>query len=117
MNKQKESTNIKSFALLYFSFFIYSLTSFFSKQAALTQMFSLKYFVLMFAVFFIFAVYAILWQQVLKQLPLSVAMANKPVVIILVALYSVVFFGEKLSISFLIGLTLIFTGIVIINKE
>lgn len=108
---------ITSILFMYVSFFIYSLSSIFSKLASKTDFLSLKYILLFGCVFVILAVYAVLWQQVLKRVELSVAMSNKPVVLIFTTLWAVFFFGEQITIKFIIGMLLIFAGIFIIGVK
>lgn len=63
----------------------------------------------------ILGIYAILWQQVLKKVPLSVAMANKPVALILSLLWAFFLFKEALSVKVLLGIALIIAGVILIG--
>ena len=63
------------------------------------------------------AVYAILWQQVLKKIELSVAMSHKPILLVFGTLWAVCFFGETVGIKFFVGLLFILTGLVIIEVK
>ena len=51
----------------------------------------------------------------LKRIELSVAMSNKPIVLILATIWAVLFFGEQITIKFIIGLVMIFVGIFVIG--
>ena len=107
--------NISAFLLMYLSFFIYSLSGVFLKIASYNEILSFKYILLFGMVVLIMGIYAILWQQVLKRIDLSVAMANKPVVLIIGVIIACCFFGEKLNTSIVIGCLLIIIGILIIG--
>ena len=48
---------------------------------------------------FILFVYAVLWQQVLKSIPLSIASANKAVTIFWGMWWGFLFFNEEISIK------------------
>ena len=65
----------------------------------------------------LFGGYSILWQQVLKRFPLSVAMANKPVCLLWGTLFGFFLFGEAVTLRFLIGVAFIVTGIIIVSGE
>ena len=65
----------------------------------------------------ILGIYAILWQQVLKKVPLSVAMANKPVALILSLLWAFFLFKEALSVKVLFGIALIIAGVILIGVK
>lgn len=62
-------------------------------------------------------IYAVLWQQVLKSLPVSVAMANKPVALVLSLFWSVILFKEHISLKMFVGILLILCGVFIIGKS
>lgn len=67
-----------SYLLMYFSFFIYSLSGIVTKIASRQDFLSLKYIFCFSIIILILGIYAVLWQQILKKIELSVAMANKP---------------------------------------
>ena len=67
-------------------------------------------FVIMFA-------YAIIWQQILKRMPLTVAYANKPVTLIWGIIWGALIFGEKITVNMLIGAAVIFAGIYLVTGE
>ncbi len=69
------------------------------------------------AVMFIMCVYAILWQQVLKRIPLSVASANKSITIIWGILFGKIVFDEKIKLNMILGAAIILTGIFILLTE
>ena len=100
---------------MYIAFFIYSLSAVFSKLAAGSKAFSLHFFLCIFGIFAVLAVYAFLWQIVLKNVQLSVAMSNKPVVLIFGTLWAVLIFNEEIGLKFFAGLFLIILGLFIIG--
>ena len=115
----KNKIDIKSLILLEIAFFIYSLSSMFSKKA----MFNAPNFTHIITFYllslFMLGVYAIIWQQVLKRLDLSVAFANKGITIIWGILWGILLFGEKITLGMVIGAIIVIAGIVVMmyNKE
>ena len=101
---------------MYAAFFIYSLASIFSKLAARQVFLSLPYLLCLCAIIMVMGIYAVLWQQVLKVIPVSVAMANKPVVLVFSLLWAVILFKEHISQKMLFGVMLILCGVCIIGK-
>ncbi len=102
---------------MYFVFFIYSFAGVCLKIASGEHLLSFKYIFYFFIVIFILGLYAFLWQQVLKNISLSIAMANKPLVLILGILWANIFFGEKITWHIVLGGVLILLGITIIGKD
>ena len=57
--------------------------------------------------------YALIWQQILKKMPLNIAVANKSVIILWGALWGTLLFAEPITMPFLIGAGLIVMGILL----
>ena len=110
-------TKFKYYFLLILSKFIYSLTSIFSKMASkevfLSRMFCVYYAI----VIFILGIYAIIWQQALKKVPLSIAMLFKPLALVLSILWAVILFSETMNFKLVIGITIIIIGIIVAGAE
>ena len=102
---------------MYMAFFIYSLSGIFSKLASKHDFLSLPYILCFVGVIFILGFYAILWQQVLKKLPLSIAMSNKPFVLVFGTLWAVLLFGEIIGVKFFIGIAIIIAGLFVMGAE
>jgi len=105
------------FPLMYAAFFIYSLSSIFSKLASREPFLSLPYILCFGGIIFILGLYAVLWQQVLKKIPLSVAMANKPAALVLSLLWAFLFFKEQLSLKVILGVAFMLCGIIVIGGD
>ena len=106
-----------AYFLMYIAFFIYSLASVFSKLASQKEFLSTSYILCFGVIVIILGVYAILWQQVLKQVPLSFAMANKPVALVLSILWAFVLFDEVLAAKTIVGIAIILAGLAIIGVK
>lgn len=107
---------IKAYLLLYFCFVIYSLASVCSKYAAKQQTVIGMSFFLGLEILVLF-IYAILWQQALKNFPLSVAVSSKGIVVILGLLWSFVLFSETITLFNLAGAIIILTGIWMVSSD
>ena len=59
-------------------------------------------------------VYAIIWQQVLKKIPLTNAFVNKSATLFWSLLWGVTLFGETISISMIIGIIIVFIGVILV---
>ena len=96
---------------------LYSLSGIASKFASNYDFLSFG-FVLCYGIeIFILGVYAILWQQIIKKTDLSVAYTNKATSIFWSMLWSVLIFNENISIKNIIGVVLIFIGILTVNRN
>ena len=102
---------------MYISFFIYSLSSIFSKLASMQDFMSLKYVFCFGAINVILGLYAVLWQQVLKKVELYVAMSNKPLVLVFNCIIGFFLFKEAINYKMIIGMALITVGLVIIGYK
>ncbi len=61
--------------------------------------------------------YAIFWQQIIKRYDLSVAYANRAFAIFWTFLWSVVIFHEAVRPASVIGILLVFFGILLVNQD
>jgi len=94
-----------------------SFSGVFSKFASLEEFLSVRYFLYFCASVVIMVGYAVIWQQVLKKIPLSIALLNRPVVLILTVIWAVILFHDKLSLKFFVGFIFILSGIFLVNIQ
>ena len=106
---------IKNLGFLHLVLFIYSLISVVSKQVSGRT--SIEFFVGYGFVLLLLLVYAVLWQMVLKKQSLSVAFANKSIVIIWGIIWGCLIYKESVSWQKLIGAIVIMLGIVCVVSE
>lgn len=115
----KKKIDLKSIILLQLAFLIYSLSSMFSKKAMYNNP-TLAHIIIFYLLsLFMLGVYAIVWQQVLKRLELSVAFANKGITIIWGIIWGMIVFNEKVTLGMIIGAIVVIVGIIIMmySKE
>lgn len=109
-----DKSRIKSYILLHIVVFIYSMNSMINKKAALSEFLSVRFIVLYGLVLISLGIYAIVWQQVIKKLPLNVAYANKSVTVIWGMIWGSIFFNEVITPKMLIGALIVIIGVVIV---
>lgn len=110
----KEKTKV--FLYLQLLLFFNSLGTVCSKMAGAAAFLSKKFIICYGLVLLILFVYAIVWQQILKQIPLVTAYANKAVMVIWGMLWGVLIFKEKLNVWNMIGAVVIIVGICMVVK-
>jgi drug/metabolite transporter (DMT)-like permease len=109
-------TKIKSFILLHIIFLIYSLGAIFSKWAS-TKIFLSYDFVFCYGIVVcILFIYAILWQQILKRMPLNTAYVNKSAVIVWGIIWGHVIFDEEITGYMMLGSAMILIGLILVVK-
>lgn len=113
---QKKST-VKNYLFLHFAFFVYSLSAIFSKNAAMQPWLSPMFFLFAGLVVVVLAVYALLWQQVLKRFNLIEGYSSKGVVVIWNLLWAVLFFAETITVWNIIGSIVIVIGIGVVSSD
>lgn len=104
---------ILPFIVLHLIVFIYSLAGMTSKLASGKDFFSFEWILLYGLIIFILGIYALLWQQILKKIPLNIAYANKAVGVIWGIVWGVVVFGETITVRNIIGALIVIAGVVL----
>ena len=102
----------KYFVNINVMFFIYSFMSVFGKLAARENEINIRFLMLYGGCLVVMVVYALLWQQIIKKLPLMVAYANKAVVIIWGLIWGYLFFGETVTLGKLAGIVMVIMGVI-----
>lgn len=117
MKDQKRKFQIKDILMLQIVFFIYSINSVVAKFASAQEPFSLNFILLYGLELCVLGVYAILWQQLIKRMELSVAYSNKAVVLLWAMLFGALLFKEQITLTKVAGILLVIAGIVVLNSE
>lgn len=109
----------KDFLLLHGTLLLYAVVSVLGKYAGVNlaaQNTSLA-FLFIALEFLALGVYAILWQQTLKRMPLSFAYSNKGVCTLWTCLFGVLFFGETLTLGKAIGIAVVLIGVWLVVSD
>lgn len=105
---------IKPIILLHVLLLVYSFGGISSKLAGSEPFLSFRFSLFYGIVLFLLFAYAILWQQILKKLPLVTAFANKAVTVIWGIVWGALFFREEITISKIIGALVIIAGVYLV---
>lgn len=107
------NSKVFPFILLHIILFVYSLGGICSKLASQQEFMSFKFILFYGFVLINMAVYAVLWQQVLKRMPLTTAFSNKAITIVWGILWGVMFFNESITVGKIVGCILIIIGLIV----
>lgn len=112
---RKRKTRILPVLLLHALFFVYSFSTVLSKTAAMQETMSIRFFACYGGVLFLLAVYALVWQQLIKRLPLTFAYANKAITIVWGIVWGALLFSERITPGKIIGAAIVIAGIILFS--
>jgi multidrug transporter EmrE-like cation transporter len=115
--KEKKKVTIRQVLVLQLVILVYTLSSVAAKYASSFEFLSLKFLGFYGLEIGILGVYAILWQQMIKRIDLSVAYANRAFGVFWSMIWAVLFFDEMVTIKNVIGIVIVFLGIVVVNSD
>ena len=107
-------SKFKDYLALHGIMFVYSFVIISSKLASDSSFLSGKFIFYFFALNILSAIYAIVWQQVIKRIPLTTAYSAKSIVIIWGVVWGRLFFMEKVTPLMIIGSITIIIGIILV---
>lgn len=96
---------------------IYSLGSVCAKLAAGHPLFSGGFLCWYGALLFLLVVYALLWQQVIRHVPLNIAYASKGMVVVWTLVWAATLFGESILPNQLAGGALVLAGVWLVGTD
>ena len=67
--------------------------------------------------FVVLAIYAVIWQQVIKKFQLSIAYSNKAVTLMWSMLWNFVIFSENITPGMVIGVLIVIAGVIVMNSS
>ena len=115
--RRENAWKIKYFVILHIELIILSLSGVCSKMASKQQFMSKEFIFYYGLVILNLAVYAIVWQQIIKKLPLNTAYANKAIMVVWGMIWGVLLFHESVTISKIIGAVFVVSGVVLYAKS
>ena len=101
------------YIVLIFINLLYTCVSLFTKYASQQEFMSWNYMLGLFGAIGVMGLYAVLWQQVLKRVELSMAYMFKGTSLIFVMLLAHILFGEQITWNNVVGAIIIIGGIVL----
>ena len=117
MSNSEKARNVKDTLFLHGLFLLYSICGILSKVASGYPFLSAGFIAFYVAMLALLAVYAILWQKILRSMPLTKAFSNKAVTIIWGMLWGAVIFGEAVTVNKLIGSLIIMIGVLVVMTD
>ena len=108
-------SNIKYYIMLQILLLIYSLSGIFSKLASQYNFLSIEFILCYGAIIFLLGIYAVVWQQIIKKLPLTNAYANKAISIVWGLIWGMIFFSENITIGKIIGCLFVIIGVIMFS--
>lgn len=96
---------------------VYSLSTVAGKLASDYEFLSFNYILFFGLEFMILAVYAIIWQQMIKKFQLSIACANKALTLMWSMLWNFIIFSTGITVWKVVGVALVIVGVVIMNSD
>ena len=116
-NEVKKKTKLKKIFILQIVIAIYTLSTVFAKFASGQEFMSFKFILYYGLEMFILAVYAVVWQQLIKKFDISVAYANKAMGLLWSIVWAILIFNETITIKNVIGVVIVIVGTIIVNSE
>ena len=108
---------VKHLILIQLAVILYTFSGIAGKAAAGYEMLSLPFIFFIGMELFILGCYAIVWQQIIKRFPLSVAYVNRATAIFWSTLWAFLIFGERITWKNILGVVIIFAGIMVVNSD
>ncbi|HIX60071.1 MAG TPA: EamA family transporter [Candidatus Blautia gallistercoris] len=110
---------LKRYLPLHLNILLFSFTGVFSKAASICYneggLFDLRLYLFLGLMILNCFLYALAWQKVIKHFDLNVAYANKSIYLIWSQLWAVVIFKETLSWNNILGLFIVFIGVLAVQ--
>ena len=99
--------------ILHIMLMFYSMSGIASKLAAGEKFLSPKFILYYGVIIGLLGVYAIVWQQIIKRIPLTTAYANRAVTIVWGIMWGALFFHENVTPLKVIGAVIVIVGVVL----
>lgn len=107
----------KQLILIQLAVILYTFSGIAGKFAAGYELLSLPFIMFIGLELFILGCYAMVWQQIIKRFPLSVAYVNRATAIFWSTLWAFLIFGERITWKNILGVIIIFAGIMVVNSD
>lgn len=114
---KEKGVTLKNILLLQAIIVLYTVSSVMAKLASSSTESLLRMLVFLGLEFVILAVYAVLWQQMIKRFELSVAYANRSMAILWSMIWAVIFFHDEITRRNILGVLLVLLGTIMINLD
>ena len=116
-NEEKKKAKLKDIFILQIVIAIYTLSTVCAKFASGQEFMSFQFILFYGMEMVILAVYAIVWQQLLKKFDVSIAYANKAMGLLWSIVWAILIFNDTITIKNVIGVLIVIIGTIIVNNE
>ena len=117
IQRTNNTARAKYLVLLHILLAIYSMGGICSKMSAQNDFLSFGFIFWYGLVILNLGIYAIVWQQIIKHLPLTTAYANKAVTIVWGILWGLLFFQEQIKWNMVVGAVIVIAGVILVVKS
>ena len=108
---------MKNVLLLQVIIIIYTISSVMAKLASASTEEPFHMLLFLGLEFVVLAIYAVLWQQMIKRFELSVAYANRAMAILWSMIWAGIFFHDEITFRNVLGVSIVLLGMVIVNLD
>ena len=116
MRTDKKKITLKMIVVIQLSILVYTLSGVAGKFASGYSFLSIPFILLYGLEVAILGGYAIIWQQIIKRVDLSIAYANRSLALLWSMLWSALIFQESISVQNLIGVAVVIAGVMLVNS-
>lgn len=113
----KKKIAIKDLIYLQLIIIIFTISSVIAKFAAGQTFMSVRFILFYGLEIGCLGIYAILWQQAIKRIELSIAYANKAMGVLWSMIWAVIIFHNEITIQNIIGVLLVIAGTIVLNSS
>ena len=114
---KNQKLNLLMLVILQATVCLYTVSGIAAKLASNYEFLSLGFILCYGLEIFVLGLYAIVWQQIIKRVDISIAYANRAVAVFWTMLWSFLLFNEQITIQNLIGVAIIFVGTWVVNSS
>ena len=112
-----EYNSIKKIVILQMIIVIYCCSTVVAKFASAEAFSSTRFWILYGTEIVILGIYALLWQQIIKHFPITIAYANRAIGLLWSVVFAVLIFHETITIKNIIGVIIVVIGTMIVNSD
>lgn len=116
MRNNTDNSKINYLIVLHIELLLFSLGGICSKLAGQHKFLSFWFIFFYGLVILNLGIYAIVWQQIIKKLPLNTAYSNKAVTIAWGMLWGFLFFHETIKWNMILGAAIVIIGVIIVVR-
>lgn len=115
--KGKPRITWKMIVILQAAVCLYTLSGIAAKFASNYEFLSVGFILCYGGEIFILGIYAIVWQQIIKRVDISIAYANRALAIFWSMLWAAILFREQITVQNILGVVLILAGTLVVNSD